>query len=46
MRLLEVDVALAIKEFEQRGPKLTSRTHMYLFLKVSRVVLYGVWFRE
>ena len=54
MRFLEVVVALAIKEFEQRRPKLTSRkrqriksrTHMHLFLKVSRVVLRGVWFRE
>ena len=47
-------VALVIKEFEQRSPKLTSRkrrkinsrTHMYLFMKASRVVLRGVWFRE
>ena len=54
MRFLEVDVALAIEEFEQRGPKLTSRkrrrinsrTHMYLFMKVSRAVLRGVWFRD
>ena len=54
MRFLEVVVALAIKEFEQRRPKLRSRkkpkinsqTHMYLFMKVSRVVLRGVWFRE
>ena len=53
-RFLEVVVALAIKEFEQRRPKLisrkrrriNSRTHMYLFLKVSRVVLRSVWFRE
>ena len=52
MRFLEVVVALAIKEFEQRRPKLTSRkgrrinsrTHMYLFIKVSRVVLRGVGF--
>ena len=52
MRFLEVVVVLAIKEFEQRHPKLTSRkrqrinsqAHMYLFLKVSRVVLHGVWF--
>ena len=52
-RLLEV-VALAIKEFEQRHPKLTSLkrkkinswTHMYLFMKVSHVVLHGVWFCE
>ena len=54
VRFLEVVVALAIKEFEQRRPKLTSRkrrrinsrTHVYLFMKVSRVVLRGVWFRE
>ena len=54
MRFLEVVVALAIKEFEQRRPKLTSRerrkinsrTHMYLFMKASRVVLRGVRFRE
>ena len=54
MRFLEVVVVLAIKEFEQRRPKLTSRkrrkinsrTHMYLFMKASRVVLRGVWFRE
>ena len=54
MRLLELVVALATKEFEQGRPKLTSRkrrkinsrTHMYLFMKASRVVLRGVWFRE
>ena len=54
MRFLEAVVALAIKEFEQRRPKLTfrerrkinSRTHMYLLMKASRVVLRGVWFRE
>ena len=54
MRFLKVVVALAIREFEQRRPKLTSRerrkinsrTHMYLFMKASRVVLRGVWFRE
>ena len=54
MRFLEVVVALTFKEFEQRHPKLTSRetlkinsrTHMYLFMKASRVVLRGVWFRE
>ena len=54
MRFLEVVVALAIKEFEQRRPKLTSRkrlkinsrTHMYLFMNASCVVLRGVWFRE
>ena len=54
MRFLEVVVALATKEFEQGRSKLTSRkrrkmnarTHMYLFMKASRVVLRGVWFRE
>ena len=54
MRFLEVVVALAIKEFEQRHSKLTSRkrrrinsrTNMYLFMKVSRVLSRGVWFRE
>ena len=47
-------VTLAIKEFEQRRPKLisrkrrkiNSRTQMYLFMKASRVVLRSVWFRE
>ena len=51
LRFLEVVVALAIKDFEQRRPKFTSRkrrkinsrTHMYLFMKASRVVLRGVW---
>ena len=54
MRFIEVVVALAIKEFEQRRPKLTSRkrrkinsrTLVYLFMKASRVVLRGVWSRE
>ena len=54
VRFLEVVVALAIKEFEQRRSKLTSRrrrkiysqTLMYFFMKASRVVLRGVWFRE
>ena len=54
MRFLGVVVALAIKEFEQRRPKLTSRerrkinpqTRMYLFTKASSVVLRGVWLRE
>ena len=53
MRFLEV-VALAIKEFKQRRPeftsrkrrKINSRTHMYLFMKASRVVLRGVWLRK
>ena len=47
-------VGLAIKEFEQGRPKLTSRerrkinsrTHIYLFMKASRVVLRGVRLRE
>ena len=54
MRFLEVVVTFAIKNIELRRPKLTSRknqninlqTHMYLFMKASRVVLRGVWFRE
>ena len=54
MRFLEVVVALAVKEFEQRRPKLTSRerrklnsrTHIYLFMKASRVVLRVVRLRE
>ena len=54
VRFLEAVVALAIKEFEQRRPKLTSRerrkinsrTHLYLFMKASRVVLRGVRLRE
>ena len=47
VRFLEVVVALAIKEFEQRHPELTSwerwkinsLTHIYLFMKVSHIVL-------
>ena len=54
MRFLEVVVVLAIKEFEQRHPKLTSRergkinsqTCMYLFMKASRTVLSGVRLHE
>ena len=54
MRFPEVVVALAIKEFEQRRPKLKSRerrkinyrAHMYLFMKALRVVLRGVRLRE
>ena len=50
VKFLEVVVALAIKESEQRCPKLTSRkrwkinsrSHMYLFIKASLVVLRGV----
>ena len=51
---LEVVVVLAIREFEHRRPRLTSRerlninswTHMYLSMKASRVVLRGVRLRE
>ena len=47
VRFLEVVIALAIRQFEHRRPKLTSRerrkinswTSMCLFIKVSRVVL-------
>ena len=54
VRFLEVVIALAIREFEQRRPKLTSRerrkinsrTRMYLFMKASRVVLLAVRLRE
>ena len=54
VRFLEVVVTLAVKEFEQSRPKLTSRkrrkinsrTHMFLFMEAARVVLRGVWFRE
>ena len=50
VRFLEVVVTLAIREFEQRRPKLMSRerrkidswTCMYLSMKASRVVLRGV----
>ena len=50
VRFLEVAVALAIREFEHRPPKLTSRerrkiysqTCLYLLMKASRVVLRGV----
>ena len=53
-RFFEVVVALAVKEFEQRRTKLTSRerrkvnfcVHMYLFMKASRVILRGVRLRE
>ena len=53
MRFFEVAVALAIREFEHRRPKLTSRerrkiysrTCFYLLMKVSRVVLRGVRLR-
>ena len=54
MRFLNVDVALSIREFERRSPKLTSRerrkinsrTCMYLFMKASRVVLRSVRLRK
>ena len=54
VRFLEVVVTLAIREFEQRRPKLMSRekrkinswTCMYLSMKASRVVLRGVRLRE
>ena len=46
MKFLEVAVALAIKEFERRRPKLTSRQRRKIVMKVSRVVLRGVCFRE
>ena len=50
VRFLKVAVALAIREFEHRRPKLTSRerrkiysrTCFYLLMKASRVVLRGV----
>ena len=53
MRFLEVVVALAIKEFEQRRPKLTSRkgrrinsrTHVFIHKSVTRCVTW-CWFRE
>ena len=54
VRFLEVVVTLAIREFEQRRPKLMSRekrkinswTCMYLSMKAARVVLRGVRLRE
>ena len=51
MRFLEVVVALAIKELSpkltsRKKRKINSRTHIYLFMKASRVVLRGVWFRK
>ena len=50
MRFLEVAVALAVKEFEHRRPKLTSRerrkinsrTHLYLFLGKHHAFCYAV----
>ena len=54
MRFFEVVIALAIREFEHRRPKLVSRERrkinsrkrMYLFMKASRVVLRAVRLRE
>ena len=54
VRFLEVVVTLAIREFEHRRPKLTSRERrkiyswkdMYLSRKASRVVLRDVRLRE
>ena len=54
VRFFEVVIALAIREFEHRRPKLTSRERrkinsrkrMYLFMKTSRVVLRAVRLRE
>ena len=54
VRFFEVVIALAIRKFEHRRPKLTSRerrkinsrTRMYLFMKASRVVLRAVRLRE
>ena len=53
VRFLEVIVALAIGEFEQRRPNLTSRERRkinsrtcILFMKASRAVLRGVRLRE
>ena len=54
VRFFEVVIALAIRQFEHRRPKLTSRerrkinsrTRMYLFMKASRVVLRAVRLRK
>ena len=54
MRFFEVVIALAIREFEHRRSKLTSRerrkiisrTRMCLFMKASRVVLRAVRLRK
>ena len=54
VRFLEVVVTLAVREFEHKRLKLTSRerrkinswTCMYLFMKASRVVLCGFRLRE
>ena len=54
VRFLEVVVALAIKEFEQRRPKLTSRkrrkinsrTHVFIYESVTRCVTRCLVLRE
>ena len=54
MRFLEVVVALATKEFEQRRPKLTSRkrqkinsrTHVFIHESVTRCVTRCLVSRE
>ena len=54
MRFLGVVIAFAIREFQHRRPKPTSRerrkinsrTGMYLFMKASRVMLRCVGLRE
>ena len=54
VRFLEVVVALAIKEFEQRRPKLTSRkrrrinsrTHVFIHESVTRCVTQCLVSRE
>ena len=50
VRFLEVAVALAIKEFEQWRPKLTSRKderlilgHLYIFSRKRYVLYYAVF---
>ena len=54
MRFLGVVIAFAIREFQNRRPKPTSRerrkinsrTGMYLLMKASHVMLRGVGLRE
>ena len=54
MRFLGVVIAFAIREFQHRRPKPTSRerrkinsrTGMYLFMKASRVMFHCVGLRE
>ena len=48
MRFFEVVVALAIKELSpkltsRKRRKINSRTHIYLFMKASRVVLHDTF---